>query len=84
MCATMLVFHLVAPVFATEEGGFGAGEMNQDNSGIIEEGGQEAPDTEEAQKQDAAKQEAENAAKTPSYLDIKNQAINNAQAEKKK
>ena len=84
MCAVMLMFHQGAPVFATEEGAFGAGEMNQDNSGVIEEGGQEAPDTEEAQKQDEAKKEAENKTKTPSYLDVKNQEINNAQAEKKK
>ena len=82
--ATILLFSVIVPVRAVEEDSFGAGEMNQDNSEVIEEGGNEAPDTSEAEKQDEAKKETENATKTPSYLDIKNAEINNAQAEKQK
>lgn len=85
ICTAALFFSLVAPVSATEDGSFGAGEMEQDNSGVIEEGGQEAPDTSEAQKQDEAKKAAESTTTTTkSYLDIKNDEINNAQAEKEK
>ena len=84
VCAIMLLFRLVVPVFATEEGSFGAGEMNQDNSGVVEDGGQDAPDTNEEQKQEETKTETKTETKQQSYLDIKNQEINNAQAEKKK
>lgn len=84
VCAIMLLFRLVVPVFATEEGAVGAGEMNQDNSGVVEDGGQDAPDTNEEQKQEETKTETKTETKQQSYLDIKNQEINNAQAEKKK
>ncbi|MBQ5676030.1 MAG: hypothetical protein IIV45_13350, partial [Lachnospiraceae bacterium] len=84
VCAIMLLFRLVVPVFATEEGAVGAGEINQDNSGVVEDGGQDAPDTNEEQKQEETKTETKTETKQQSYLDIKNQEINNAQAEKKK
>ena len=84
ICVITLLFSLAVPVSATEEGGFGAGEMNQDNSGVIEGGGEAAPDTSEAQAQDEAKKAEESKTTTPSYLDIKNAEISDAQAEKKK
>lgn len=84
ICVAVLVVSLAIPVNATEEGNFGAGEMTQDNSGVIEEGGEEAPDTSEAQKQDEEKAAKETSTPAPSYLDVKSKEISNAQAEKEK
>ena len=75
ICAMVLVFSAIVPVSATEENVADTTETNQDSSSESQQG--EAGATENNAEQEAAN-------KRQSYLDIKNEEINDAQAEKQK
>lgn len=62
-------------VHATEDGGFMAGEMEQDNSGVLETEPESTESTESTEAQEEKKP-------VKSYLDIKTDEMNNAQKQK--
>ena len=78
----MTVLLLIVPLHtyaSQDEGSFGAGEMEQDNSGVIEEGSGEAVEDGGEEQQSV---EPERTAPVKSYLEIKNEEISNAQRQK--
>jgi len=83
ICMITILFSNPFFVYATEEEEtFGAGEMEQDNSGVIDEGGEEEIVEESDSGGDEQSVETEKKAPEKSYLEIKNDEINTAQRQK--
>lgn len=71
-------------VYASQEGGFSAGEMEQDNSGVMEPGTEESTESSEGSEGTAGSGATgtEEKQETKSYLDIKTDEMNDAQRQK--